>query len=64
METTVSCGATGCIYHDKKASWYAVLEDPRMAVTSTLLDQAHSAIERKWFAMKGPIIQAGANRHF
>jgi hypothetical protein len=24
-----------------------------MPVTSTLLDQAHNAIERKWFAMKG-----------
>ena len=31
----------------KKAGWYAVLADPRMPVTSTLLDQAHNAIERK-----------------
>jgi hypothetical protein len=38
---------------DKKAGWYAVLEDPRMPVTSTLLDQAHNAIERKLFMMKG-----------
>jgi hypothetical protein len=38
---------------EKKAGWYAVLEDPRMPVTSTLLDQAHNAIERKLFAMKG-----------
>jgi hypothetical protein len=30
-----------------------VLEDSRMPATSTLLDQAHNAIERKWFAMKG-----------
>jgi hypothetical protein len=37
----------------KKAGWYAVLEDPQMPVTSTLLDQAHNAIERKLFAMKG-----------
>src|ERR687896_1257046 len=37
----------------KKAGWYAVLEDPRMPVTSTLLDQAHNAIDRKLFAMKG-----------
>jgi hypothetical protein len=36
-----------------KAGWYAVLEDPRMPVTSTLLDQAHNALERKLFAMKG-----------
>jgi hypothetical protein len=38
---------------EKKAGWYAVLEDPQRPVTSTLLDQAHHAIERKWFAMKG-----------
>jgi hypothetical protein len=31
----------------KKAGWYAVLEDPQMPVTSTLLDQAHHAIERR-----------------
>jgi hypothetical protein len=34
-------------FHDKKAGWYAVLEDPRMPVTSTLLDQAHNAMDRK-----------------
>jgi hypothetical protein len=38
---------------EKKAGWYAVLTDPQMPVTSTLLDQAHNAIERKLFAMKG-----------
>jgi hypothetical protein len=38
---------------EKKAGWYAVLADPHMPVTSTLLDQAHNAIERKLFAMKG-----------
>ena len=38
---------------DKKAGWYAVLEDPQMPATSTLLDQAHNTIERKLFAMKG-----------
>src|SRR5215831_16136784 len=38
---------------DKKAGWYAVLTDPQMPVTSTLLDQAHNALERKLFAMKG-----------
>jgi hypothetical protein len=38
---------------EKKAGWYAVLEDPQMPVTGTLLDQAHNAIERKLFAMKG-----------
>src|SRR5713101_907312 len=40
-------------FHDKKTGWYAVLEDPQMPATSTLLDQAHNAIERKLFAMKG-----------
>jgi hypothetical protein len=38
---------------DKKAGWYAALADPQMPVTSTWLDQAHNAIERKLFAMKG-----------
>src|SRR5499425_1073041 len=40
-------------FQDKKAGWYAVLTDPQMPVTSTLLDQAHNTIERKLFAMKG-----------
>jgi hypothetical protein len=40
-------------FHDKKAGWYAVLEDPHMPVTSTLLDQAHNAMDRKLFMMKG-----------
>jgi hypothetical protein len=40
-------------FQEKKAGWYAILEDPQMPVTSTLLDQAHNAIERKLFTMKG-----------
>src|SRR5215475_11192175 len=40
-------------FQAKKAGWYAVLEDPQMPATSTLLDQAHNTIERKLFAMKG-----------
>jgi hypothetical protein len=40
-------------FQEKKAGWYAVLTDPQMPVTSTLLDQAHNAIERQWFTMKG-----------
>jgi hypothetical protein len=40
-------------FQDKKAGWYAVLADPQIPTTSTLLDQAHNAIERKLFAMKG-----------
>ena len=40
-------------FQDKKAGWYAVLEDPKMPAMSTLLDQAHNAIDRKLFNMKG-----------
>ena len=40
-------------FQDKKAGWYTVLADPQMPATSTMLDQAHNAIERKLFAMKG-----------
>src|SRR6266853_1679235 len=40
-------------FQDKKAGWYAVLADPKMPASSTLLDQAHNAIDRKLFAMKG-----------
>src|SRR5438093_4337688 len=34
-------------FQDKKAGWYAVLEDPRMPAMSTVLDQAHNTIDRK-----------------
>ena len=40
-------------FEDKKAGWYAVLEDPQMPAMSTVVDQAHNAIDRKLFAMKG-----------
>jgi hypothetical protein len=30
-----------------------VLEDPKMAAMSTVLDQAHNAMDRKLFAMQG-----------
>ncbi len=40
-------------FQDKKSGWYAVLEDPKMPVMSTVLDQAHNAIDRKLFSMKG-----------
>jgi hypothetical protein len=49
---------------DKKAGWYAVLADPQMPVTSTLLDQAHNAIERKLFAMKGFHHTSGSQQAF
>ena len=40
-------------FQEKKAGWYAVLADPQMSAMSTVLDQAHNAIDRKLFAMKG-----------
>src|SRR5467141_3564569 len=40
-------------FQEKKAGWYAVLADPQMPAMSTLLDQAHNAIDRKLFMMKG-----------
>jgi hypothetical protein len=49
---------------EKKGGWYAVLADPQMPVTSTLLDQAHNAIERKLFAMKGLHHPGGSQRAF
>jgi hypothetical protein len=51
-------------FQAKKAGWYAVLEDPQMPVTSTLLDQAHNTIERKLFAMKGFHHPAGSQQAF
>jgi hypothetical protein len=51
-------------FQDKKAGWYAVLEDLQMPVTSTLLDQAHNAFERKLFAMKGFHHAGGSHQAF
>jgi hypothetical protein len=49
---------------EKKAGWYALLADPQMPVTSTLLDQAHNTIERKLFAMKGFHHPGGSQQAF
>jgi hypothetical protein len=51
-------------FREKKAGWYAVLEDPQMPVTSTLLDQAHNAIERKLFMMKAFHHPGGSQQAF
>ena len=51
-------------FQAKKAGWYAVLADPQMPVTSTLLDQAHNAVERKLFAMKGFHHPGGSQQAF
>jgi hypothetical protein len=40
-------------FRDKKVGWYTVLEDPKMPAMSTVLDQAHNAMDRKLFSMKG-----------
>ncbi len=49
---------------DKKAGWYAVLEDSQMPAMSTLLDQAHNAMDRKLFAMKGFHHRGGSQAAF
>src|SRR5881296_413011 len=51
-------------FQEKKAGWYTVLADPQMPVTSTLLDQAYNAIERKLFAMKGFHHPGGSQQAF
>jgi hypothetical protein len=51
-------------FQEKKAGWYAVLADPQMSARSTVLDQAHNAIDRKLFAMKGFHHPGGVKRRF
>jgi hypothetical protein len=51
-------------FQEKKRGWYAVLEDPQMPVTSTLLDQAHKAMDRKLFMMKGFHHPGGSQQAF
>jgi hypothetical protein len=51
-------------FQAKKAGWYTVLADPQMPVTSTLLDQAHNAIDRKLFMMKGFHHLSGSQQAF
>src|SRR5437870_7680976 len=51
-------------FQEKKAGWYAVLADPQMPVTSALLDQAHNAIDRKLFMMKGFHHPGGSQQAF
>src|SRR6266446_2327865 len=40
-------------FEEQKSGWYAVLADPQMPAMSTVRDQAHKAIDRKLFMMKG-----------
>src|SRR5918912_1188618 len=51
-------------FQAKKAGWYAVLADPQRPVTSTLLDQAHNAMDRKLFMMKAFHHPGGSQQAF
>jgi hypothetical protein len=51
-------------FQDKKAGWYTVLADPKMPAMSTVLDQAHNALDRKLFAMKGFHHPGGSQQAF
>src|SRR5262245_40861034 len=66
--TTTAGTANGASFQlwrqEKKSVWYAVLADPRMPATSTLLDQAHNAIARKLFAIKGFHHPGGSQQAF
>lgn len=48
----------------KKEGWYALFRNPELPATSTLLDQAHNAIDRKLFMMKGFHHPQGNQRQF
>jgi len=48
----------------KKAGWYALFEDSSIPKTSALLDQAHNAMNRKLFMMKGFHHQEGSQELF
>ncbi len=48
----------------KKAGWYTLFRDSQMPTTSTLLDQAHNAMDRKLFMMKGFHHEEGSQNMF
>ncbi len=48
----------------KKAGWYTLFRDSQMPNTSTLLDQAHNAMDRKLFMMKGFHHEEGSQNMF
>jgi hypothetical protein len=66
--TTMAGAATGervrSWVADKKAGGYAGLADPPMSASSTLLAQAHHAIDRKLFAMQGVHHPGGSQAAF
>jgi len=48
----------------KKAGWFNILSCPDMPVTTVRVDQAHNALDRKLFMMKGFHHPAGSQRLF
>lgn len=48
----------------KKEGWYVLFRDPQLPPISTLLDQAHNALNRKLFMMKGFHHQKGHQLRF
>ena len=48
----------------KKDGWYTLFRNPELPATSTLLDQAHNALDRKLFMMKGFHHPEGNQRQF
>jgi len=48
----------------KKEGWYVLFRDTEMPATSTLLDQAHNAFDRKLFMMKGFHHPNGSQQQF
>jgi hypothetical protein len=48
----------------KKEGWYVLFRNPQLPATSTLLDQAHNALDRKLFMMKGFHHPEGNPRQF
>src|SRR5712691_3207802 len=67
IATTVGAGHGERVrnwFQAKKAGWYTVLADPKMPASSTLLDQAHNAIDRKLFMMKGFHHPGGSQQAF
>jgi hypothetical protein len=48
----------------KKDGWYALFEEPSIPKTSALIDQAHNALARKLFMMKGFHHKDGSQAQF
>jgi len=48
----------------KKDGWYAIFEEPSIPKTSALIDQAHNALARKLFMMKGFHHKKGCQESF